>query len=114
VFFLDDRSFPEPEGFWIGGARSTAFVVRPDERAASVSLLVRNGPSSNRATFEWATAHSELEFGPGEERRVEVPLDPVRGARLIRARVAGGFRPSAEDPASRDTRFLGLYVRVGN
>jgi hypothetical protein len=114
VFFLDDRSFPEPEGFWIGGARSTAFVVRPDERSSSVSLLIRNGPAPNRATFESGTFHSELEFAPRDERRVELPLDPARGASLVRVRVTGGFRPSAEDPASRDTRFLGLYVRVAN
>jgi hypothetical protein len=112
VFFLDDRSFPEPEGFWIGGARSTAFVVRPDERAGPVSLLVRNGPVSNHATLESGTTRNELQFGAGEELRISVPVDPVRGASIVRVRVTGGFRPSAEDSTSRDTRFLGLYVRV--
>jgi hypothetical protein len=114
VFFLDDRSFPEPDGFWVGGARSTAFVVRPDDRAPSVSLLVRNGPVPNRATLESGTLHTELEFAPGEERRIDAPLDPSLGASLVRLQVSGGFRPSAEDPASRDTRFLGVYVRVSN
>ena len=30
VWFLDERSFPEREGFWTGGARSTEIVVQPD------------------------------------------------------------------------------------
>lgn len=112
VFFLDDRSFPEPEGFWIGGARATMFVVRPDQRAQSVSLVVRNGPSANHAVLEAGHERSDLEFAAGEERRIRVPVDPARSASLVRVRVTGGFRPSAEDSASRDTRFLGLYVRV--
>ena len=112
VFFLDDRTFPEPEGFWIGGARSTTFVVRPDQRASSTSLIVRNGPSPNHAVLESGGSPSELEFAAGEERHISVPVDPARGASLVRVRVTGGFRPSAQDPSSRDTRFLGLYVRV--
>ena len=112
VFFLDDRSFPEPEGFWIGGARSTAFVVRPDERAPFVSLLLRNGPVSNHATLQAGTHSTDLEFGPGEERRIRLPVDPARAASFVRVRVTGGFRPSTQEPANRDTRFLGLYVRI--
>ena len=29
VYFLDDRSYPEPEGFWVGGARSSTVVIQP-------------------------------------------------------------------------------------
>jgi len=43
---------------------------------------------------------------PGEERRLELPTGtPV----VIRS--AAGFRPSAKDPNSRDTRLLGVYIR---
>ena len=31
VYFLDDRSFPAPEAFWTGGARSTSVVFDPDD-----------------------------------------------------------------------------------
>ncbi|MGB2714991.1 MAG: hypothetical protein WBC51_12475 [Vicinamibacterales bacterium] len=112
VFFLDDRSFPEPEGFWIGGARSTAFVVRPDQRAPSVSLVFRNGPVANHAVVESGVNRTELDLGPAEERRISVPVEQARGASHVGVRVTGGFRPSAEDPSRRDTRFLGLFVRI--
>ena len=30
AFFMDDRSFPEPAGFWVGGARASTIVLQPD------------------------------------------------------------------------------------
>jgi hypothetical protein len=53
-----------------------------------------------------------IDFGPGEERRIDVPRDPGRDAALIGIRASAGFRPSDTDPNSRDTRLLGVYVRV--
>ena len=49
---------------------------------------------------------------PGEERVVAVPVDPVRGSALMRIGTDAGFRPAEQDPASRDQRFLGLWVRI--
>jgi hypothetical protein len=112
VFFLDDRSFPEPEGFWIGGAIASSFAIQPDDAHASVSMLLRNGPVANQATLASETVRSVLEFGPGEERRVTVPVDASRGAAFVTMSVRGGFRPSAQDPSSRDDRFLGIWVKL--
>ena len=41
VFFLDDRSFAEPEGFWVGGSRQSAFVVQP----APPAVVCRAAPA---------------------------------------------------------------------
>ena len=54
----------------------------------------------------------ELQLGPGEERRVEVPLDVRRGATLVTSTTSAGFRPSAVEPKSRDDRFLGVWVKL--
>ncbi len=111
VFFMDESSFPEPAAFWVGGSRSSSVVIQPDAPRRSVPLEVRNGPVDNSvsvASGEWS---EQLRLAPGESRRVEVPLDPARGAALVSFDVASGFRPNAIDPSSRDTRFLG--VRVG-
>ena len=56
----------------------------------------------------------ELRLGPGEERRIDVPLEIARPATLIRFTTSAGFRPSEMDPNSRDTRFLGVSVKVVN
>jgi hypothetical protein len=112
VFFLDDRAFPEPSGFWIGGAREADVVVAPAQAAPTVGLLLRNAPVPNTVTLGSGNWHQALSLSPGEERRVDVPVDAVAGAALVRIAASGGFKPSERDPTSRDTRFLGVYVKV--
>ena len=111
VFFLDDRSFPEPGAFWVGGARRSTIVVAPD-RPGAVRFDVRNAPVENAVTIDAGALHRELRLAAGEAQQVEVPLDPARGAVLVRITSSTGFRPSAIDPKSRDGRFLGVMVRL--
>jgi hypothetical protein len=112
VFFLDDRSFREPEAFWVGGARSSSLVFAPDPPQTSASVRVRNGPSANHVTVENAGERTELDFAPGEERQLTFGVDPARAAALVTVTVTGGFRPSDHEKGSRDDRFLGLWVKV--
>jgi hypothetical protein len=113
VYFLDDRAYPEPEAFWVAGARTATVVVQPDGAPAIVSLLVRNAPVANRVLIEAGGWRDEAELGPGEEHRVDVPLDTARHATLVRLTTAAGFRPSSTEAGSRDDRFLGVWVKVG-
>ena len=112
VFFFDDRSFPEPEAFWVGGARSSTIAIQPDGSADSVAVVMRNGSVANHVTVDSGGVRSELEFEPGEERRFALPVDAARGAALVTFAVRDGFRPSEHNPASRDTRFLGVWVKI--
>jgi hypothetical protein len=112
VFFLDDRSFPEPEAFWAGGGRSSSYVIQSDDGRPVVAMLVRNGPVANHVTLEVSGAATELDFGPREERRVSIPVDASRGAARVTFKVTGGFHPSDHDPSSRDGRYLGAWVKV--
>jgi len=112
TFFMDERSFPEPEAFWVGGSRASSVVLQPDVATPFVTLLVRNAPVDNRVLIAAGEWREELQMGPGEERRMHVPLDPRRGATLISLTTSSGFRPSAVDAASRDDRFLGVWVKI--
>jgi len=111
LYFLDERSFPEPEAFWIGGARRASFVLQPDTPRAVASLFMRNAPVGNLVRIQAGRWQDELQLGPGEERRVEVPLDVRRGATLVTIAASAGFRPSAVEPTSRDDRFLGVWIK---
>jgi hypothetical protein len=113
VFFLDERSFAEPEGFWIGGSRQSAFVVQSDRLQSSVDLMIRNAPVENHLTMVSRQWREDLTLAPGEERRVQVPLGPGQRAAFVTATTTSGFRPSAATPDSRDERFLGVWVRPG-
>ena len=112
TYFMDDRSFPEPEAFWVGGRRTSSLVLHPDAPGASLSLLLRNGPEANRVTLRAGTWAADLPLGPSEERQVVVPADRARAATLLTIASAGGFRPSDADRTSRDTRFLGVWVKL--
>jgi hypothetical protein len=112
VFFLDDRSFPEPEAFWVGGSRDTTVVIQPDAARASATVRLRNAPVENRVTLRAGTWQQELRLSPGEEQRVDVPIDAARGAVVLRLESSAGFRPSEHDSGSRDRRFLGVWVKL--
>jgi hypothetical protein len=111
VYFLDDRSFPEPSGFWVGGARDTTVAAHSDQREAAIAFVIRNGAADNRVLLEAGAWRGDVALKAGEERRVDVPLD-VSGTVILRVHSEGGFRPSEADGRSRDTRLLGVFVRL--
>jgi hypothetical protein len=113
TWFLDDRSYPEPEGFWTGGARSTEIVVQPDAPHPAEMLFVRNGAAENTVLIETKGWREELRLGPGEERTIQVPSNQAAGATWLRITTSSGFVPEQVNPASRDGRHLGVWIRVG-
>ena len=74
--------------------------------------MLRNPPVENTITLESGKWHESLALQPGEERQVDVPLDASKRAALLRISCSSGFRPSEHDANSRDTRFLGVFVRA--
>jgi len=114
AYFMDDRSFPEPEGFWVGGGRETSVVLQPDEPRGAATLQLRNGAVENTVLVQAGAWRDGVRLGPGEERQIQIPLDHARGATLLRFTTTAGFRPSEADPTSRDDRFLGVWVKVVN
>lgn len=112
VFFVDDGCFAEPESFWVGGARACAFVIQPRRQSTSASLLLRNAPVSNDVVVESGQWRERLTLSPDEERRIDVPIAPGRGAALVTVTAASGFRPSEVLADSRDERLLGVWLKV--
>jgi hypothetical protein len=112
VFFLDDQAYPEPSGFWVGGARETTVAIACDRPGATAALTLRNAPVDNRVRLESGNWREEIALKAGEERRIDVPIDASTRSALVRIRSESGFRPSEADPNTRDTRFLGVYVRA--
>jgi hypothetical protein len=113
VFFLDETCFPEPDAFWIGGARSGTFVLQPQRSGASVPILLRNAPVENTITLSSGQWRETMTLAAGEERRLDVPVAPGRAAALVTASTTSGFRPSEHDPKNRDERFLGVWIKIG-
>jgi hypothetical protein len=107
VFFLDDRTSPEEDGFWIWGAREGLVMFRPN---GTLAVTLRNGPVINDVTLRAMDNEQRLTLQPGEERPVRLPTVFMGGAYAVSIRTSTGFRPSEVDPRSHDQRFLGVYV----
>jgi hypothetical protein len=112
VYLIDDRVFPEPEGFWLGGGREATIVIHPDAASASATLRLRNAPVQNRVTLSAGAWRQVFQMAPAEEQDVKVPLDPTREGVVLRLESSSGFTPAQHDPASRDQRYLGVYIRL--
>ena len=112
VYFLDDRSFPEPQAFWVGGSRDSTVVVQPVPARRTLVLTLRNAPVENRVTLESRGWEKVLTMAAGEEQRIEIPMAPGAEAVPLRITASSGFRPSEVDAGSRDERFLGVWVKV--
>jgi hypothetical protein len=115
VYFMDDRSFPEPQAFWVGGSRDSTVVVQPVPTVPtkrSVVLTLRNAPVENRVTLESRGWQKAMTMAAGEEQRIEIPMAPGAEALPLRITASSGFRPSEVDAGSRDERFLGVWVKV--
>ena len=112
VYFLDERSFPEPQAFWVGGSRDSTVVVQPVPARRTLVLTLRNAPVENRVTLESRGWEKVLTMAAGEEQRIEIPVVPGAEAVPLRITASSGFRPSEVDAGSRDERFLGVWVKV--
>jgi len=113
AFFMDDSSYMEPDGFWTRGEEATTLVLDRDGEEAheELMLLVRSGAVPTRIDVTWGSWHRSLGFAANQVQAISLPAhDP--GARVVTIRTGSWFRPSEHDPASKDTRRLGVFVSV--
>ena len=107
VFFLDDRTAPERDGFWIWGAREGELVFQSS--ALDLGTVVRNGAVLNDVRVRGA-AEEQFTLQPDEQRPIRLSVSSNGSPLTVRIRTSAGFRPADVDPHSRDRRFLGVYV----
>jgi hypothetical protein len=113
VLFHDERTFPEPTGFWTIGARRTIFTLSL-ETPPEVPAVVRMHPGArpNHVVLWGYGWRQALDLEPGSHATVPLP-DPTRRVVQIGVDTAGGFVPSEVDPSSQDHRRLGAWVEIG-
>jgi hypothetical protein len=112
VFFHSEQMYPEPEGFWTSGRRSAdVTVAAPPGRTTPIVLRIHCGAQANNATlstFGWRQYYALV---PGTAVDVELPM-VAGGVISLGISTDNGFSPKIIDPASRDPRFLGIWVEV--
>jgi hypothetical protein len=110
VYFLDDRVFIEPDGFWIHGASEASLVIVARSGAAtSPQLRITNGAAEgNEVLVVEPSGERRARLAAGEALDVPVAI-AGRDATRLRIRSSAGFRPS-DNGVSPDRRFLGVRV----
>jgi hypothetical protein len=108
VFFLDDRTSPEADGFWIWGAREGQLVFQSS--APDFGVLVRNGAVQNDVRLRSSAGEEHFTLQPDEQRPIRLSVSSRDTPQAVGIGTSAGFRPADVDPRSRDRRFLGVYV----
>lgn len=113
AFFLDERAYPERDGFWMR-ADSTATVVIASADAAHLaglplSIIAGAVPTSIRVSADGL--EEVVDLAAGEARVMTLPR-PAGGAWRLRIRSGAGFRPSERDPGNRDVRALAAWIAI--
>jgi hypothetical protein len=112
VYFHEEQMYPEPQGFWTAGESVSRMTVTvPNAHTGPVVLSVHSGVRPNSATFSTFGWKHTLHLLPGKLVDVELPMFPS-GVIPLTIDVEAGFYPKDTDPASADTRFLGIWVEV--
>jgi hypothetical protein len=118
AWFVDENAFVEPGGFWVRGAATTTITISCDARNAPL-LVLRNGAAANRVSVSvrrvpepGAAASWTLALAPAETRELSLPMVGPASDLEIALTSQSGFKPVDVDPASRDTRTLGVWASL--
>ena len=112
VFIHDGLLFPEATGFWtIGRSTSLVSVASARNRATPVVLTFHSGSTANRITFSASGWQQSFNLVPGAGQSVSLPSSQS-GVIALTITTDSGFSPHEIDPASRDTRLLGVWIEV--
>ena len=112
VFFHDEQLYPEAQGFWtIGGRTSRVTVAAPPGQQTPVLVRMHPGAKANHVTLSTFGWEQHYELVPGQAVEVELPRF-ASGVVPLTITADSGFYPQDIDPASTDRRFLGAWVEV--
>jgi hypothetical protein len=111
VYFHNLELNPEPNGFWTIGRREGRFTVAVKHGQPMPALRVHSGAAANRAVFRSGAWEQRLDMAPGRQYDVALPAD-ADGVSTIEVTTTSGFSPRQVDAASKDERFLGIWIEV--
>lgn len=110
IFYHDERVFPEPQGFWVRGARTTRATVHRATGDSPLILKVHSGLIDNRLTIACGGWTRTFDLRREADEQVEVPST----GRLVTLELSAErqFVPQETAPPSTDPRPLGVWIEV--
>ncbi|MGE3276613.1 MAG: hypothetical protein AB7O67_15980 [Vicinamibacterales bacterium] len=111
VLFHDEQTYPEVDGFWTIGERTTEVTIVPPSDAPAI-LTMHSGLRPNHLVLEAHGWRQALDLAPGTPVHVKLP-PPSRGVIELTITSESGFVPAEIEPGATDQRVLGAWVSVG-
>jgi hypothetical protein len=117
-FYLFDGGayFPEGNGLWIAGPTTTDFVVKTDLQIRKVELEL-SSPVANEVTGSFAGRPISASLRPGQPATVQITR--LKQSRyhenfvyVVHLSTTNGFFPTDFEPSSKDTRRLGVFLKL--
>jgi hypothetical protein len=105
VYSLDQSSYPEPDGLWLGGNRDSVLAITDREghaQAARARLEAGDAPVTITVTNDAGWRH-ELSLAAHDQQSIEIPTTSDGQPRPLRFTVTGGFM-------APNGRRLGVWV----
>ena len=116
LYYLDHNAYrPEPPGVWIAAERRADIIVRSGSAIAEATLRLMS-PVANAVEVSLGGATQHVALEPGVPREVTLRPEGVYARRswayLLSVRSETGFVPRLVEPGSRDSRYLGVALRI--
>ena len=116
LYYLDENAWlPEELGIWTAGGKRADLVVRTNQTLASLTVGL-SAPIDNRVTVTVDGTSKVADLQPNTSKRLTFPVRGVHatGAQnfVISVRSRDGVTARLRSPDSRDSRFLGVRLRL--
>ena len=118
VYFLDDNAYgrEEDKSFWVKGRTRAEFLIKTDRPIRRAVLTLTAGPVATDAALSIGGRRETLHLAAGESQQVTLALGPAfpyqrRFVWVGAIASSTGFAPIFHDPASTDSRYLGVRVK---
>lgn len=116
TIFMDANTYSaEGQGFWIAGRDTAEIIIRTEQPLRRVEFIF-DAPIDNTVSGSFGGRPIAASFRAGGQAIVNV-AQPTAGrylhsyTYLLKLTTTNGFVPAGRDPASTDTRNLGVFVR---
>jgi len=114
IYFHDDRTYPEADGFWVRGAMTTDLTVglQPSAHANGVRLRMHGGATGTAVRLSTPAWSTRVVLFQGTSQDVFVPAREGQGLLALSITPETGFVPAEHGGSSNDRRLLGCWVSV--
>jgi hypothetical protein len=119
IYFFDDNAFEQEadKSFWVKGETRAEFLIKTDRPMKRLIMELTAGPVATSVRARVAGRSQEVMLQAGETKQILFALGsgfPYQGkwpVWVASVSSSAGFTPIFFDPASTDTRYLGVRVR---